>query len=72
MLGFIGCGTMGSAILEGIVSKKLIEPEEVLIFDLDLGKTKELTNKLRVKVAPDLETLIRNTQIVFLALNHRT
>ncbi|MGI6318612.1 MAG: pyrroline-5-carboxylate reductase [Firmicutes bacterium] len=68
MLGFIGCGTMGSAILEGIVSKKLIEPEEVLIFDLDLGKTKELTNKLRVKVAPDLETLIRNTQIVFLCL----
>lgn len=68
MLGFIGCGTMGSAILEGIVSKRLLEPEEVVIFDLDLEKTKELTNKLRVNVATDLESLIRDAETIFLCL----
>ena len=52
--------------MEGIVSKTY-RAEEVLIFDLDPRKTKELTNKLRVSCT-DLETLIRNTQIVFLCL----
>jgi pyrroline-5-carboxylate reductase len=68
MLGFLGCGTMGSAILEGIVSKNFIEPEEVAIFDLDLEKTKELTKKLGVNVAPDLESLVRSAETVFLCL----
>lgn len=68
MLGFIGCGTMGSAILEGIVSKKLIEPEKVIIFDLDPGKTKLLTHRLKVNTAPDLESLVQKAETVFFCL----
>jgi pyrroline-5-carboxylate reductase len=68
MLGFIGCGTMGSAILEGVLSNKLLRPEEAVIYDLDQERTKALANKLKISVATDLESLFRSADTVFLCV----
>lgn len=68
MLGFIGCGTMGSAILEGIVSKNLVKPDEMVIYDKDTERTKALTNKLKVNVAVDLKSFCSCATTVFLCI----
>ena len=58
----------GSAILEGVLSNKLLRPEEAVIYDLDQERTKALANKLKISVATDLESLFRSADTVFLCV----
>ena len=68
MLAFIGCGTMGTALLEGIVSNKLEKPEDVILFDKDLFKTQTLERKLGVNIAEELQSLCSKAKVIFLCV----
>lgn len=68
MLGLIGCGTMGSALIEGLVSKKIKNPDEILVFDKETGKTSGLKEKLKVIVASNATSLCMKAQTIFLAV----
>ncbi len=66
MLGVIGCGLMGSVILEGMLEKKIVSPGDLLIFDKDPGRTVFLQEKWKLKVASDVKELCREaSQIIF-------
>ncbi|MDO9535538.1 MAG: pyrroline-5-carboxylate reductase [Bacillota bacterium] len=68
MLAFIGCGTMGTALLEGIVSNKLEKPEDVILFDKDPFKTQALNQKLGVNIADELHSLCSKAKVIFLCV----
>ncbi len=68
MLGFIGCGTMGTALLEGIMQKGLRKPAEVVVFDQDRSKTTILEEKYGVRVESGAEELCSQAQMIFLAV----
>jgi len=66
MLGVIGCGMMGSVILEGILNKKIVPAEDLLIFDKDLSRTGSLQEKWKLRVATDVKEICREAnQILF-------
>ncbi|RJX27600.1 MAG: pyrroline-5-carboxylate reductase [Dethiobacter sp.] len=68
MLGFIGCGTMGGTLLEGIIKNQLVAPEKIVIFDQDAGKMLSLKDKLEVNTATNVQSLCLETQKIFLAV----
>ena len=43
-MGIIGCGNMGTAILEGIVSQKVIPTENIFISDIRKSVLKRIKN----------------------------
>ena len=42
---FVGCGKMGSAILDGVLSKNIIKKESLFIVDPDILQKKHLEEK---------------------------
>ncbi len=66
-IGFIGCGNMGGAILNGLLTKKVVKPEQIFVFDSDLTKTKELKNRSINVCRSNLE-VADSAQIVILAI----
>ncbi|MFH0796536.1 MAG: pyrroline-5-carboxylate reductase [Candidatus Omnitrophota bacterium] len=67
MLGIIGVGRMGSAIVAGLLQKKVFSPEEIVICDQDFLRTKSLTTRFSVKSA-DLSELVALSDAVVLAV----
>lgn len=68
MFGLIGCGTMGSALLQGIIHKKLVDKNEIVVFDLDAERAKLLKEKMGIKIAADAQSLCSQAQKIFLAV----
>ena len=44
-IGFVGAGNMGGAIAKRLISSKAIEPENMIIADLDESKTEVFKNE---------------------------
>lgn len=68
MIGFIGCGNMGSALIEGIASAALLQPQELIIYDQDNSKTERLQDKLGLRTTHDLDSLCREASKLFLSV----
>ena len=58
MLGFIGAGAMGSAILRGVLAAKAVDPAEICFTRLHDAAAKKLSAELGVKQAPTNPKLI--------------
>jgi len=67
-IGLIGCGNMGSAILGGLLEKKLVRASQVTVFDVVRTKSNALRKKLKVKVARSNSDLIQKSDVVLLAV----
>ena len=67
-IGFIGCGNMGSAMINGIIKSRVIEPGKMLIYDRNLNKMEKLRNDLGIKIEKSITALVRKSDIVFLAV----
>ncbi len=68
MLGFIGCGTMGSALLEGIIQKGLVKAGEIAACDQDMKRLEYLQEKYAVNIYPDAAELCSKAKTIFLAV----
>ena len=68
ILGIIGLGNMGSALLNGIVSSNLIQEERISIFDKDSEKVKKHSRIFKVRAANDLRELILDSKYILLAV----
>ncbi|MCF7846689.1 MAG: pyrroline-5-carboxylate reductase [Candidatus Gracilibacteria bacterium] len=53
MLGFLGCGNMGGAILDAIVQQKLLSPTDILVVNREAKKNEKLTEKYGVRTTLD-------------------
>ena len=66
-LGFIGCGRMGSALLEGALKAKMVTASDVWVFDPHPGAAEAIAEKLSVHIASDNSELTRQCDMILLA-----
>lgn len=66
-LGFIGCGRMGSALLEGALSANIVNASDVWVFDPYPGAAEALADKLGVNMAQNNSEVAHKCQLVLLA-----
>ncbi len=67
-IGLIGCGNMGAAILEGLLKNKIAKPRQIFMFDPIPEKLKLLSKKFSVRICRNNDEVIRQSQIVILAV----
>ena len=68
MIGFIGCGNMGNALVEGIITSGLRKPQGIITYDQDCSKTQSLQDKFGLRVATDPASLLQEAGQVFLSV----
>ncbi len=66
-IGFIGCGRMGSALLEGALRAQMVTASDVWVFDPYPGAAQAIADKLGVNIAADNSELTRHCEMILLA-----
>lgn len=66
-IGIIGIGVMGKAILDGILQKNLLNPNEIALFDVSSEKLAEY-NKSSFGIFNNANELINNSEYVLLSI----
>lgn len=67
-LGFIGCGNMARAIIQGIITKGVVAPEEILGSNTTPERAKETHDKLGIETTTDATRVAGLSDIVFLCV----
>ena len=65
---FIGAGNMGGAILSGLINKKLVEVENITVFDAYAPTLNNLQEKYGVNITYNENLAVENADIVILAV----
>lgn len=68
MLGFIGGGNMGGALIKGLIAAGLLRPNQILVHDVDRKRLQELELSYGVKAVERLSDLAAASTIVVLAV----
>lgn len=68
MLGFIGCGNMAQAMLQGILEKKLYKKEEIIVSRRNEAALREIQKKFSVCVTTDNKEVAANADVLVLAV----
>jgi len=68
VIGFIGSGNMGQAMIGGIIKSGLVESKNIIVFDLDQKKLDFISGEYRTQVTTDSIELVQKSHIVFLAI----
>lgn len=63
--GFIGCGNMAAAIIDGIVSNDVLQPGDIYLFDTDKAKLERFTG---MQACPSVEALAESADVIFLCV----
>ncbi|PIQ81972.1 MAG: pyrroline-5-carboxylate reductase, partial [Candidatus Omnitrophica bacterium CG11_big_fil_rev_8_21_14_0_20_64_10] len=50
-IGLIGCGSMGTALVRGIVSARLVRPSQIRVWDVRAAQRNRLVRQLKVRAA---------------------
>ncbi len=66
-IGFIGCGNMGLAMVQGIIQKKFTSPKQLIVSTKSPTPRDEIT-ALGVHFTNDNNEVVKNADIVFLAV----
>lgn len=67
-IGFIGCGNMTKAIVNGIVKSQVIAPENIWIFDRKSATNQEMAEKYGLNAAESPESLAGAVDILVAAV----
>ena len=70
-LGFIGCGNMAGAILDGILASGILKPSDIVVFDIS-EKVKEEVIKKGVEVRDSIVDLCSISEKVLLGIKPNT
>ncbi len=68
MFGIIGCGNMGSAILEGILGKGLYTKDDIIVSNVDDDLLLSLGNKYGVATTKDNTEVAEKSDVLLLSL----
>ena len=66
-IGFIGCGNMGKAMVEGIMKAQYVDGEHMIVSNLHPEKLQKLSERYDFYIS-DNESVARNSDILFLAV----
>ncbi len=67
-LGFVGCGNMASAIINGAVSSGYVNGENICVFDLDTTKANVLQKDFGIVICSSVEELAEKSEYVVLSV----
>lgn len=68
IIGFIGSGNMGKAIMGGIIKSGITGASNIYIYDLDTVKLQQVKDELGVNIVSDSNELARTCDILFVAV----
>lgn len=68
LLAFIGAGRMAEALISGLISKRLLAPDEIVVADIDPGRLAALCELYSVMTAADNSDAVRRADFVLLAV----
>lgn len=68
MIGFIGCGNMGRAIIKGIIEKGLVSREKVIASAASDLTKKCISEELKINLASDNRETVEKADIIFFAV----
>ena len=68
MIGFIGAGNMGSALIAGLAEGREFDAGQILVCDIQREKTDYLAKKYHVRISDSNQALIRDCSTVVLAV----
>jgi pyrroline-5-carboxylate reductase len=71
-IGFIGAGKMGSALIEGIIKAGVVKPENIGASDVYGPFLDELKTKFGIRVSTDNAVIVRESDILILAVKPQT
>jgi pyrroline-5-carboxylate reductase len=66
-IGFIGCGRMGGALLEGALKAKIVTSDNVWVSDPHPGASSAMAERFGINIAENNSAVIRNSDLVLLA-----
>ncbi len=66
-IGFIGCGNMGKAMVEGIMKAQYVDGEHMIVSNLHPEKLQKLSEQYDFYIS-DNETVAKNSDLLFLAV----
>jgi len=67
-VGFIGCGNMGSAMINGLIRKNVLDPKGIYAFDNDSEKLSALCTKLNINAASSVVDIAQKCKYIILAV----
>jgi len=67
VIGVIGCGNMGGAVVRGLIWKRIADPGAILLIDKDKEKSKALSLETGASFC-ELEQILSASDIIFLAV----
>lgn len=67
-IAFIGAGTMGEAMIRGLLGQEIVAPEQILAADHWQERTVELAEKYNIRVTTDNRKAAETGQIVVLSI----
>mgnify|MGYP000876383029 FL=1 len=68
ILGFVGCGNMASAIINGIVKSNTFPANKIYVYDINQEKCNILKSKTGINVVSSINNLAENCNVIFLAV----
>ena len=68
MIGFIGAGNMGSAMIDGICKSSHVTTSQIIASDYSLESLTRLKNTYAIDTSPANETVAQRSDILFLAV----
>lgn len=67
-IGFIGCGNMAGAIIEGIIKNEIIDETDINIFDVFYPAIEKITSKHDVNLCENASEIVKESDAVILAV----
>lgn len=68
VFGFIGAGNMATAIIKGLVSNDVVEPDKICVCDVDREKAVQLSTVTGVETIDEIPELVDRCMIIVLAV----
>jgi pyrroline-5-carboxylate reductase len=67
-IGFIGAGTMGGAMIRGVLAKELSSPGEIAVTDISAARLDELRAAYNIRTDEDYRSTLEGADAVVLAV----
>lgn len=67
-IGFIGCGSMGTAMLKGILGSGAVKPDELTASAKSSATKARIENELKINFAESNEKVVQCSDMIFLAV----
>ena len=65
-LGFIGCGNMAQAMITGILTQKVVSPQELIVSNPREEKTAKLKDEFGIITTTDNKEVAKQTVLTYL------